>query len=89
VDIHRAKVLRQVKLIKDSSNGEDADLTLPVEELQETPSILKGEYATLDTAYKLHDMFFIDLSNLHQPLLVELSVEYSTDRGNRAKNCGP
>ena len=29
-------------------------------------------------------MLFIDLSNLHQPLLVELSVEYTTDRGNRA-----
>ena len=52
VDIHKAKVLKQAQLIKDSSNDEDTDLTTPVEELQETLHILKGEYVTLDTAYK-------------------------------------
>ena len=29
---------------------------------------------------------FLLISKLHQPLLVELSVEYTTDRGNRAKD---
>ena len=32
---------------------------------------------------------FLLISKLHQPLLVELSVEYTTDRGNRAKVCVP
>jgi hypothetical protein len=49
VDIHKDKVLKQAQLSKDSSNDEDADLTTPVEELQETLHILKGEYVTLDS----------------------------------------
>jgi hypothetical protein len=50
-DTHKAKVVKQAQLIKDSSNDEDADLTTPVEELQEKLQIHKGEYVTLDTAY--------------------------------------
>ena len=56
MDIHRAKVLKQVKLIKDSSNDEDSNLSTSVEELQVTLFTLKGEYATLEAAQqRVHD----------------------------------
>ena len=69
MDIHRAKVLRQVKLIKDSSNDEDADLSTSVEELQDTLSILKGEYATLEAAYK-QDLTKLDVLSNRLSILV-------------------
>jgi hypothetical protein len=52
VDTHKAKVAKQAKLIKERSNNEDADLTISIEELQETLQILKGEFVSLDEAYK-------------------------------------
>jgi hypothetical protein len=69
VDIHKAKITKQAQLIKDSSNDEDADLNTPIDELQETLRILKGEYVTLDTAYK-QDLTKLDVLTTRLSILV-------------------
>jgi hypothetical protein len=79
-----AEILKQTKLIKDSSTDEDADHTTPVEELQETLLTLKGEYATLDTAHK-QDLTKLDvLSNRISTLVSETTLWEGTAREVRA-----
>ena len=83
VDIHRAKILKQVNLIKDSSNDEDADLNAPVEELQGTLSTLQEEYATLESTYK-QDLTKLDVfSNRLSILIKETTLWEGTSQTNK------
>ena len=80
VDTHKAKVANQAKLIKESSNDEDEDLTISIEELQGTLQILKGEFVSLDEVYKA-DMTKLDvLTNRLSTLVSETTLWEGTVR---------